>query len=98
MKRVATDGGQVTLFWQARLKRMYSVLWVAELTGGQFFHAEDATQLEDVYLAIEALERRKREDVTYADHFDLYPRLLIPAFVLYLLSWLSACTWARRLP
>ena len=71
---------------------------IAELTGGQFFHAEDATQLEDVYLAIEALERRKREDVTYADHFDLYPRLLIPAFVLYLLSWLSACTWARRLP
>ena len=28
----------------------------------------------------------------------LYPILLLPAFLLYVLAWLSACTWARRLP
>jgi len=71
---------------------------IAEVTGARFFHARDASELEDVYAAIESLERRKRTDETFAEHFDLYPRLLLPALCLYLLSWLSATTWARRLP
>lgn len=71
---------------------------IAEVTGGRFFHAPDETQLEEVYATIESLERRQRTDLAYAEHYDLYPRFLLPAFALYLLAWLSACTWARRLP
>jgi len=71
---------------------------IAEITDARFFHAEDETQLEEVYTAIESLERREREETRYAQHFDLYPLLLLPAFLLYILSWLSVCTWARRLP
>ena len=53
---------------------------------------------EKLRAEIESLERREREEQRFAEHFDLYPRLLIPAALLYLLAWLSLCTWARRLP
>ena len=71
---------------------------IAEITGARFFHAETGAELEEVYAEIETLERRKREDRRYAEHFDLYPRLLMPAALLYIMAWLSLCTWARRLP
>ena len=71
---------------------------VAENTGARFFHAEDATQLGEVYKEIESLERRPREEERHADSYDLYPRLLLPALLLYVLAGLSSFTWARRLP
>ena len=71
---------------------------VAENTGARFFHAEDATQLDEVYKEIEGLERRPREEERHADSYDLYPRLLLPALLLYVLAGLSSFTWARRLP
>jgi len=71
---------------------------IAELTDALFFHAETAEELEAVYAEIETLERREREEERFAEHLDLYPGLLLPAFLLYVLAWLSACTWARRLP
>ena len=71
---------------------------IAELTDAMFYHAEDAAQLGEVYAEIESLERREREEERFAEHFDLYPRFLFPAVLLYLLAWLSLCTWARRLP
>ena len=71
---------------------------VAENTGARFFHAEDATQLDEVYKEIESLERRPREEERHADSYDLYPRLLLPALLLYVLAGLSSFTWARRLP
>ncbi len=71
---------------------------IAEMTDAKFFHAETVEQLEAVYSEIESLERRERDDQRFAEYFDLYPRLLIPAVLLYLLAWLSFCTWSRRLP
>lgn len=71
---------------------------IAELTDAMFYHAEDAAQLGEVYAEIESLERREREEERFAEHFDLYPRFLFPAVLLYVLAWLSLCTWARRLP
>ena len=71
---------------------------VAEKTGGRFFRARDKAALEEVYAEIERLERTPREEKRWAEEFDLYPRFLLPAFVLYLLSWLITCTVGRRLP
>lgn len=71
---------------------------IAELTGARFYHAESKSDLEACYAEIEQLERTEREESRFAQHFDLYPRLLLPSFVLYLLAWLFASTWARRLP
>jgi len=71
---------------------------IAKLTSAQFFHAETKPDLEAVYATIEELERTEREEQRFAENFDLYPKLLMPALALYLLGWLSVCTWARRLP
>lgn len=71
---------------------------IAEMTGGRFFRARDREALEAAYAEIEALERTPREETRFAEHFDLYMRLLVPAFTLYVLGWVCACTWARRLP
>jgi len=71
---------------------------IASTTGARFFHAEGKEDLEEVYATIEELERTEREELRFAENFDLYPKFLLPALALYLLYWLSLCTWARRLP
>lgn len=71
---------------------------IAELTGGVFFHAENEEELEEAYRAIEDLERTPREEETYAERYDLYPRLLSPALLLFLLSVLCGATISRRMP
>lgn len=71
---------------------------IATISGGRFYHAETKGDLEAVYAEIEQLERTEREELRYVEHFDLYPKLLLPALLLYLLAWVSGCTWMRRLP
>ena len=70
---------------------------IAELTGGRFFRAKDRRGLELAYEEIERLERTRREEMRFVEHFDLYPVLLLPAFGIYLASWLLALTLGRRL-
>jgi Ca-activated chloride channel homolog len=71
---------------------------ISALTGGLFFFADDRAALERAYGQIEELERTPREERRNVEHFDLYPRLLGPALLLYLLAWIFLGTWARRLP
>ncbi len=71
---------------------------IARTTGGRFFRARDQRGLEDVYAEIERLERTPRTERTFTETFDLYPLVLLPALVAYLVGWLSSATWARRLP
>lgn len=71
---------------------------IAELTKGRFFHAENEEELEEAYRTIEELERTPRVEERFAERYDLYPFLLLPALFLQLLSWLLGATVARRLP
>lgn len=71
---------------------------VAEVTDGKFYQAEGREDLEAVYAEIESLERTEREEKRSAEHFDLYPFLLLPGLGLYLAAGLLAHTWMRRLP
>ena len=71
---------------------------IAEMTGGRFFHAENKEELEEAYAAIEELERTPRTEQRFAERYDLYPFLLGPALLLYLLSWILSATLGRRLP
>jgi Ca-activated chloride channel family protein len=70
---------------------------MAELTGGEFFHASDEAELEAAYTRIEELERTEREELRFAEHFDLYYRWVLVALGLYAGSVLSRFTWARRI-
>ncbi len=71
---------------------------IAEITGGRFFHASSKEELEEAYAAIEELERTPRIEERFAERYDLYPLLLGPALLLYLLSWVLGATVGRRLP
>ena len=46
----------------------------------------------------EALERTPLEEHRQIEHYDLYPSFLWVALLLYGLGWLSASSWARRVP
>ena len=93
-------GPRVARYPNGRIQRIQTgqLEEVGELTKAKFFHAETAAELEDVYQEIESLERRPREESRFAEHFDLYPLMLLPSLILYALAWLSMCTWARRMP
>ena len=71
---------------------------IAELTGGKFFHAESKEELEAAYDAIESLERTPRSEERFAERYDLYPKFVLPALVVYLLSVLLGASVARRIP
>ncbi|MBI5433433.1 MAG: VWA domain-containing protein [Planctomycetes bacterium] len=69
---------------------------IAKDTGGRFFRARDEAELEKTYAEIERLERTPREERRFVETFDLYRWFLEPALALYLIAWISASTWARR--
>lgn len=71
---------------------------IARETGGQFYRAKDRAGLEEVYAEIERMERTPREERVHVEHFDLYPRVLLCGFAMYLLSWLAQSTVGRRVP
>ncbi|QDV08514.1 von Willebrand factor type A domain protein [Planctomycetes bacterium Poly30] len=89
-----------TMFGDVRRRRaeVGDLPAIAEMTGGRFFHAESQEELEDAYEAIETLERTPRKEERFAERYDLYPFLIAPALLLYLLSWILGATVGRRLP
>lgn len=62
---------------------------IADMSGGNYFRATDTEKLQEIYDQIDELEKTEIEEVIYTDYQDLYPRFLIPAFLLLLLSVIS---------
>ena len=62
---------------------------IAKRTGGAYFRAEDTESLEKIAETIDQLEKTKAEIKTYGEYHDLYPYLLLPAFLLICL-WVAA--------
>lgn len=62
---------------------------IADMTEGTYFRATDTEKLKEIYNQIDELEKTEIEEMIYTDYQDLYPRFLIPAFLLILLSVLS---------
>lgn len=71
---------------------------IAAKTGGQFFRAQNAEKLKEIYTRIDALEKtqiKTKSFTTYTEHF--YPWALWGSAFL-LLEFLLASTWFRRIP
>src|SRR5699024_2823497 len=62
---------------------------IADMTEGSYFRATDTDKLIEIYNQIDELEKTEIEEMIYTDYQDLYPRFLIPAFLLILLAVLS---------
>ena len=71
---------------------------IAEMTGGQFFHATNGRSLESIYEQIDQMEQTKIE-ITETDFFDdLAHYAMLPALGLLLLALLLESTWLRTFP
>ena len=71
---------------------------IAGLTGGEFYRAKNALELEKIYDRIDSLERTKFEAKTYTDYSDKYEYFLVPALLLLALLFVLERTWFRTVP
>jgi Ca-activated chloride channel family protein len=71
---------------------------IAEVTGGQYFHATDAAALDRIYAEIDALERTKTEEHSYVEWRELSWPLLLVAFACLGAQALLDATLLRRIP
>ncbi len=71
---------------------------IAKATGGAFFAAERSSELQEVYAAIDALERPPRPLPPRLREVIRAEPLLIPAGALLLIEMAIARVWRRRLP
>ncbi len=62
---------------------------IARETGGKYYRATDNKKLEEIYREIDKLEKSVIEEVKYYNYRELYRYFLLPALLLFLLSWLG---------
>jgi Ca-activated chloride channel family protein len=71
---------------------------ISDLTGGEFYRATSAGELQEIYARINALEKTKFEVRTYTSYTDLYEYLLVPALLLLALLYVLERTYFRTIP
>jgi Ca-activated chloride channel family protein len=71
---------------------------LAETTGGRYFNAQDTETLQQVYAAIDRLEKSGSVARRYTEYRELYQYLMFPGLALVLLQVVLASTRYRSLP
>lgn len=71
---------------------------IAEITGGEYFRAEDEAALGAIYEQIDALERTEIEELATMEYEEKFHWFLFPALLLLLLEVVALNTRFRRLP
>jgi len=71
---------------------------VADVTGGQYFRAEDTEGLRDIYDAINNMEQSQVEVEVYNQYFELAGYLLVPALFIFLVEMILRHTTFRKIP
>jgi len=71
---------------------------IAELTGGRYYRATNAAELENIYREIDSLEKTKVEVKQYQRYDELFMLLLVPALLLLVIEILLARTRFGTLP
>lgn len=94
---VQTPMGMITQKMPAKLD-VDQLTQMAQMTGGQFFHATNDKSLETIYGQIDKMERSKIE-MNETHYFDeLGQCLMWPALALLLLAFALEVTWLRSFP
>jgi len=93
-----------SLFGRSQITYQESVLdeetlqQVAEVTGGQYFRAEDTEGLREIYDAINNMEQSHVEIEVYNQYFELAGYLLVPALLILLAEMILRNTTFRKIP
>jgi Ca-activated chloride channel family protein len=71
---------------------------VADITGGQYFRAEDTAGLMAIYDEINSLEKSQVEIQVYNQYYELFGWLLVPALIIFVLELALRNTTLRKVP
>lgn len=71
---------------------------ISDLTGGQYFLAQNTEQLIKIYEQIDALEKTEGKIKEYTEYEELFTLFAIPAFLLLFVERLLHLTVFRRVP
>jgi Ca-activated chloride channel family protein len=71
---------------------------ISERTGGLYFRASSEEALGEIYQKIDALEKTHVEVKIYAEYRELFPYLLWPVLIFFLIEGISTRSWLRVLP
>ena len=71
---------------------------IASVSGGRYYRATDAAQLQDIYRQIDSLEKTRVEVREYTRYRELFSYLLIPALALFILELILAGTRFKTVP
>ncbi len=71
---------------------------IAELTGGEYFRAEDERALQEIYQQIDQLEKTEITMSSYMEYNEQFRWFVIPALALLLLEVVMLGTRFRKLP
>jgi Ca-activated chloride channel family protein len=71
---------------------------ISDLTGAQYFLAQNTEQLLQIYEQIDALEKTEGKIKEYTEYEELFALFVIPAFLLLCLDRLLNLTFFRRVP
>ena len=71
---------------------------IAQATGGQFFRAQNAERLKEIYDKIDKMEKTEIKTKLYASYSDKFFPWLVWGVVVLLLENILSHTWLRRIP
>jgi len=71
---------------------------ISSKTSGMYFRATDTDSLRNIYEEIDKMEKTEIETTEYLEYKELYPYLLIAAFISMILGIVLSNTRFRRLP
>lgn len=71
---------------------------VAQSTGGQYFHAQNAQALKQIYETIDSLEKSTVESVQYTQYAEKFAPFANAALIILVLEILASSTILRKIP
>jgi Ca-activated chloride channel family protein len=71
---------------------------IADKTNGKFYRARSGQELEEIYAAIDKLEKTEIKTTAHIQYRELFPQFVIAGLLLLVLEVLLANTWLKKLP
>ena len=93
---VPTDDGRIV--YQESSLDEETLQQVADITGGQYFRAEDTAGLREIYNEINAMEKSQVEIQVFNQYTELAVLFLLPALIIFIFELVSRKTLFRTIP
>ena len=71
---------------------------ISEITGGQYYRATDAAELQRIYREIDSLEKTEVDVREYTRYSELFSLFLLPGLALFVLELVLGSTVLKTLP